>query len=226
MAATATQSWDIYREIHKAMRFALAGLTTMAGATDAEDDPALAALLAEWADVRMVLEGHHHHEDEFCDALIVAHAPHLRDELEAAHRASDRSIAALAAHAEALAGTAPGDERWPLLRSFHLDVADFAAAYAGHLRFEEDRVMPALNAALTDDELAALTNAIRMSVPPPDMCVFIQYMAPAMNFSERLDMLGGMHAGAPPEIFEMFRDAAQRCLSPAEYEAVARAGGF
>jgi hypothetical protein len=37
-------------------------------------------------------------------------------------------------------------------------------------------------------------------------------------------MLGGMRAGAPPEIFEMFRAAAEDCLDPADYRAVA--GGF
>jgi hypothetical protein len=47
-----------------------------------------------------------------------------------------------------------------------------------------------------------------------------------MNFGERLDMLGGMHAGAPPEIFEMFQAAAQDCLTPSDYNAIAVAGGF
>jgi hypothetical protein len=73
--------------------------------------------------------------------------------------------------------------------------------------------------------LAGITNDIRMSVPPPEMCTFIRYMAPAMNFSERVDMLTGMKA-APPEIFEMFRAATQACLTPTDYRAVAAAGGF
>ncbi len=59
-------------------------------------------------------------------------------------------------------------------------------------------------------------------MPPPDMCVFIRYMVPAMDFAERLDML----AGAPPEIFELFRATAHTALPPQEYEAVALAAGF
>jgi hypothetical protein len=35
-----------------------------------------------------------------------------------------------------------------------------------------------------------------------------------------------MHQGAPPEIFEMFRAAAEACLPADEYLDVARAGGF
>ena len=86
--------------------------------------------------------------------------------------------------------------------------------------------MPALNRAMGDDELEALTHRIRGSVAPPDMCVFIRYMAPAMNFDERLDMLGGMYRFAPSEIFEMFRAAAHDALAPADYRAVAEAAGF
>ena len=225
-ATPAGVPWDVYREIHKAMRFALFGLTTMAGSTDADDDAAMARLVAEWGDVKMVLDGHHAHEDEFCDHLVAAHAGHLRDALEAAHDRADSAMSAIASLVARAASEPAGDGRWPLLRALHLELADFTADYLRHLRFEEDEVMPALNAAMSDDELAEVTNRIRGSVPPVEMCVFIRYMAPSMNFSERLDMLGGMFQFAPPEIFEMFRAAAQDCLDPADYRAVATAAGF
>lgn len=75
-------------------------------------------------------------------------------------------------------------------------------------------------------QLAAVTDAIRGSVPPDEMCTFIRYMVPSMNLPERVDMLGGMHAGAPPEIFEQFRAAAEACLPAPAYRAVADAAGF
>lgn len=188
VSGEAEQPWDLYREIHKAMRFALFGVTTRAGSTDPTDD---AALLAEWRDVAMVLPGHHAHEDQFCDPLVLRHAPDLREELEGAHRGTDEALDHLDRDAAALASTSSGD-RGSLVQRFHLDLADFTAAYLTHLRFEEDRVMPALNAAMSGQELAEVTGAIRGSVPPPDKCVFIRYMVPAMSFPERLDMLGGM----------------------------------
>lgn len=172
-----------------------------------------------------MLLGHHSHENDFCDDLIKQHAPELRNDLEAAHEVADATIARLHAAASQLLGVVPQD-RWGHLRSFYLDLADFTGAYIEHLRFEEDRIMPALNVALTNEQVETITNNIRGSVPPPDMCIFIRYMVPSMNFSERLDMLGGMHAGAPPEIFEMFRAAAEDSLDPADYRAVAAAGGF
>ena len=220
-----TVPWDLYREIHKAMRYALFGVTTLAGQTDADDADALRALLDEWRQVAFVLDGHHQHEDRFCEPLIRRHAPALQAEIETAHRRSDAAIAHLHRLAERLA-QADADQAGALLRSFYLDLADFASIYLAHLRDEEDRAMPALNAAMSNDELAAVTAAIRGSVAPGDMCVFIRYMAPSMNFAERLDMLGGMHAGAPPAVFEMFRKAAEASLTPAQYAQVAQAAGF
>lgn len=224
-AAPAGTPWDVYREIHKAMRFALASVTTMAGATEAAHPDEVQRLVDEWRDVKLVLLGHHGHEDDFCDHLVQAHAPALREELESAHVVADAAIERLDAQATALLSCSDA-ERWGAVKAFHLDLADFTSTYLAHLRFEEDRVMPALNAAMSDEELEAVTVQIRMSVPPPEMCIFIKYMVPSMNFAERLDMLGGMYQGAPPEIFEMFRAAAEVCLPAAEYRAVAEAAGF
>jgi hypothetical protein len=224
-AAPEGTPWDVYREIHKAMRFALASVTTMAGATEAAHPDEVERLVAEWRDVKLVLLGHHGHEDDFCDVHVQAHAPQLRERLEAAHVEADAAIEALDAQAEALL-TTPADQRWAAVLAFHLALGDFTAMYLAHLRFEESHVMPALQAAMSNVELEAVTVQIRTSVPPPEMCVFIKYMVPSMNFAERLDMLGGMYQGAPPEIFEMFRAAAEACLPADEYRAVAAAGGF
>jgi Hemerythrin HHE cation binding domain len=217
------QHWDLYREIHKALRFALFGVTVIAGATDPADQSSLDRLTREWADVSMVLEGHHSHEDRFCDPLIEVHAADLRDELELAHRASNIAMAGLTKSINGLAGQS-GTSGVPLAR-LYLQLSDFTATYMGHLRFEEERVMPALNAALSDDELADVTTAIRMSVPPPEMCVFIRYMAPSMNLQERTDMLTGMRA-APEEVFELFRSATEDCLTPADYSELAQSLGL
>ena len=67
----------------------------------------------------------------------------------------------------------------------------------------------------------AVQMAIRTSVPPLDMCVFLRCMLPAMNPEERTAMLGGMKMGAPPEIFAMFWETAESCLSSTDMATVA-----
>jgi hemerythrin-like domain-containing protein len=215
-----TPQWDLYREIHKALRFALFEVTVMAGATDPTDQSSLDRLTREWADVRMVLEGHHSHEDRFCDPLIQVHAADLREELELAHQATNVAIADLTKSIDGLAS-----ESGTSLAGLYRELSDFTATYMGHLQFEEEQVMPALNATLSNDELADVTTAIRMSVPPPEMCVFIRYMAPSMNPQERAEMLTGMRA-APDEVFELFRSATEACLTATDYDALAQSLGL
>ena len=134
-------------------------------------------------------------------------------------------MASLQAAADGIRIATPA-ERGRLLLGFHLALADFEASYLPHLRFEECTVMPALNAAMSDAELEAVTHQIRGSVAPGDMCIYLRYMVPAVNFTERLDLLGGMYAGAPSEVFDLFRAAAESALTPPEFEAIALAVGF
>ena len=74
--------------------------------------------------------------------------------------------------------------------------------------------MQALRDAFSIEELFACEVAIRSTVAPPLMVEFMGVMLPAMTTGERTSMLGGMKAGAPPEIFEIFRAAAAAALPP------------
>ena len=91
---TAT-TWGVHRETHKAVRHALFGVTTQAGATDPDEDDAVKALVAEWVDVRVVLLGHHAREREVYDPFIRRHAAHVRQELDEDHQLADSTIARL-----------------------------------------------------------------------------------------------------------------------------------
>jgi hypothetical protein len=191
-----------------------------AGCADSASDEEIGAVRRAVDEVSFVLRGHHGHERDFVDQLIAQHAPGLRARVEAAHEASDAALDVIEALVTRLvAESAAG--RNSLLHRLYLELAAFAATYLEHLDTEERDVMPALNAAMSRDELMRLTDALRGSIPPPEMCRFMQSMLPAMNVSERADMLGGM-SQAPPEIWELFRGEAVKVLSPDAYRAATR----
>jgi hypothetical protein len=97
---------------------------------------------------------------------------------------------------------------------------EFTAGYLSHMNDEEHVVMPALNAGADPDELGQIVMQIRMSVPPPQMCIFLRYMLPAMNPDERTTTLGGMKVGPPPEVFGMFWDSARSALTERDLAVV------
>lgn len=217
MGAYDEPAWDLYREIHKAARWVLCRAIMVTGSADAGSDEAMGEVRDAVDEVVFVLRGHHGHEHDFVDELIVRHASELQGEVEAAHASSDEGLDRIVSLTD-LVVAEPAAGRNPLLHRLHLDLSTFAAEYFVHLDLEERRVMPLLNAAMTNAELMQVTEALRSSIEPSEMGRFMQTMLPSMNLLERSDMLAGM-SHAPPEIWDLFRSAARRALSTDEYSA-------
>ncbi|RLE18187.1 MAG: hypothetical protein DRJ50_13290, partial [Actinobacteria bacterium] len=98
-APPATDTIDLYREVHKGLRKALFDLTEKAGtlstdyATDRTNDGEFAELFTQ---VDMMLTTHHGHEDsDVLKLLINEHATSSVEAINTAHDRSDRSLATL-----------------------------------------------------------------------------------------------------------------------------------
>ncbi|MGK0274202.1 MAG: hemerythrin-like domain-containing protein [Ilumatobacter sp.] len=212
-----TESLDLYREVHKGLRLALFELARAAGALDPADHPSSDAFCEQFADVDMMLQTHHAHEDDpLLSALLEDHvSTALIDRIHAEHVLTDQRLAELRVLvAELSQGT-------DTTEAIYDAVTTFIAAYLVHMEVEERQVMPVIQNGASIEKLMAVQMAIRTSVPPMDMCVFLRCMLPAMNPQERTAMLAGMKMGAPPEIFAMFWEAAESCLSSTDMATVA-----
>lgn len=210
-----TDTLDLYREVHKGLRRALFEVCAAAGALDPADAAARDAVVTRFAELDLMLTLHHDHEDgEAFSDLVASAAPQYVGELQAGH---DRAAGGLAALRRAVLELRDGGGADELYDA----VTAFAADYLGHMAFEECRVMPALAAAASFEQLLAVQIGIRMAIAPTDMVVFMRSMLPAMNPAERAAMLGGMKAGAPAEIFGMFWQTAGEVLAPEELAVVA-----
>lgn len=223
--AAAPIPFDLYREVHKGLRKALFDLTTAVGAADCESAVDREAVVAHVHRVVDLLHTHHGHEDTFIQPMVDAHAPTLAAMIESGHVEVDADIVDLELAAEKLAGAAGGGAV-AAGHALYGRLALFTATYLAHMALEEGGVMEALRAAMSLGELFDVEMTLRGSVAPPTMCDFIAVMVPAMNPAERTNMLGGMHAGAPAEIFETFRSAAEAALTGDDYAALARSIGL
>ena len=81
--------------------------------------------------------------------------------------------------------------------------------------------MPALAAKVGVEELLALNHAIVASVTPDEMRRAAPLMLGAMNVEDRVELLGGAQAGAPPEVFAGMLGLTRSVISPADYAQVA-----
>lgn len=211
----ATAPVDLYREIHKALRRAIFELVGRAGSLDPTDTTEVESFRALFSDMDMMLDTHHRHEDSAdLGELIAQHGAGVASIVSAGHDRAEQQWDVLRSAVAALGDAASADDLYDRL-------VVFTADYLDHMQVEEKEVMPRLQANATPEELGAVLMAIRTSVPPPDMCVFLRSMLPAMNPDERATTLGGMFAGAPPEVFEQFWNVAEETLSPSAVGTIA-----
>ncbi len=218
--ATVSLPFDLYREVHKGLRRALFDLTVHIGAADCADAVQRRTVAERTRALVANLHHHHRHEDLFIQPVLVAADPTLAAIVDAGHVETEDGITAIELQVERLERSSGGDAVTIGL-DLYRRLALFTAEYLAHMDLEEGRVMEALREAVSDDDLIALEMELRGSVPPPTMCDFITMMIPAMNPDERVAMLGGMHLGAPAEIFELFRAAAQAALRAEDYQTLA-----
>lgn len=189
-----TVTHDLYRDIHKAIRAELFAVTEEAGRLDPSSDEGRAALAAHVRDVVWLLVSHAEHEDAVIQPTIETHLPSFAARIADDHVELERRLGDLRSAADAAVGRAD-------VHALYVDLASFTSAYLAHQDVEERSVMPALEAAIGPEAVLVLHQAIVSSIAPEEMARSLALMLPAMNVDDRTELLGGMQAGAPPEVF-------------------------
>lgn len=219
-SALAPVTLDLYRDIHKAIRVELFAVTTEAGSIDPSQGIARAALANHVNDLVHLLVSHAEHEDGAVQPVLVASLPELAERVEVDHltlEAGLQDLAEMAAEAASLTVTDPGGK----IHRLYLALSAFTSDYLEHQDIEERVVMPALEAAVGVDAVVAIHQAILDGIPPDEMGRTLALMIPAMNIDNRVEMLGGMRAQAPAEVFDGVWGLAASVLEPADLVALA-----
>jgi hypothetical protein len=219
-AALETVTMDLYRDIHKGIRNELFAITYAAGRVDPADGDAVIGLGERWRAAVRLLVNHAEHEDRFVQPLIEVAAPELAAVIAHDHPEIEEKLVALELLAEEASGAAAAQRRITSHR-FYLGLASFTAEYLEHQALEEVQVGVALAAAYPFEELLAVHQAIVGSIPPAEMMETFQFMIPAMNLDDRTELLGGMQAGAPPQVFDAVIGLVRSVLDPSDFAALA-----
>jgi hypothetical protein len=220
-AEFATVALDLYRDIHKGIRGELFAAVSESGRLDPSDQVGRAALAAQVRSVVELLVGHAEHEDTHVQPAIEAHLPRLAEVIAADHVALEDRMETLVEMADGVVHAIRPQQR-PRLHQLYLELASFTGDYLRHQDVEERVVMPALENAIGVPAVAEINGAIVGSIPPEEMASSLAMMLPVMNTDDRAEMLGGMQAEAPPEVFAGVWSLAGSVLSPADHTALAR----
>jgi hypothetical protein len=214
-----TVSVDLYRDIHKGIRAELFALAGEAGRLDPSSVAARVALAGHVRRVVDTLEAHAAHEDAGVQPVLEEQLPDLAARIRDDHERLGRRTVALTDLADE-AAESTGPSRSGAVHHLYLELADFTGVYLGHQDVEERIVMPALRTVIGPQAIMAIHGAIIGSIPPDEMAQSLAFMLPAMNIDGRVELLAGMRAGAPPQVFEGVWGLAASVLTPADHTAL------
>lgn len=211
-------AFDLYRDVHKAIRAELFAVVGDAGRLDPSDDCGVAALADEVRTMVQFLVEHAQHEDGSIQPALELHAPNIAAQVADDHHILEARMDLLVEVADAARTT---DARRPLVHELYIELAAFTGTYLLHQDFEERQVGQAIESAVGIDGVLAIHGAIIGNMPPQQLVAGLALMLPAMNVDDRTDLLGGMRATAPAEAFNGVWSLAKSVLTPNDSHAVA-----
>ena len=214
-----------YRDIHKGIRAELFAVTGAAGTLDPHDRAGRADLARHVRSVVDLLVSHAEHEDAVVQPVLEAQLPALAAQIAIDHAHIEAQIEEIRDLADAAVDAPEAQVRDDIFRVY-IELASFTSTYLAHQDFEERDVMPALERAVGIDEVVALHQAIVGSIAPDEMMRTLPLMLTAMNIDDRAEVLGGMQAGAPPEVFAGVWNLTRSVLTPGDTRALARRLGI
>lgn len=209
---------DVYRDIHKGLRAELFALVGRSGSLDLVDAADRHDLGRHVHSTVALLESHAHHEDDAIHPVLREAHPGLVERLDGEHASFDRRLGAIV---EIVDDILRAPVARPTRQALYLELSAFTAAYLDHIDVEERTVMPALEDTIGPAGVEAVLGRIIGSIPPDMMTASLTVMFPALDLDDRADLLGGMQAGAPPEVFEHVVSLARSVLHRADFERLA-----
>ena len=199
---------DLYYAIHKALRLGNARMLIALGQTDPESPSSVAGSLTMLREHLKACEKHLQHESGFVHAALESRLPGGSTHADEDHEAHERTFAEMREMIGAI--EAATSERPRLWRKLYQRFALFFAEDLEHMHEEETQVMPLIAAHFSPEETREIEGRIIASIPPAELVEGMRLMMQAASQPERHDMVRGLQAGMPGEVFDGFMSAVTR----------------
>lgn len=200
-AISAPARYNMYGFIHKALRAFMCDTLLRLGRLDAADPREVDATLQQTRQLLGMCRLHLDDENRFVHPALEACEPGSAARIAGEHVHHEEDIALMLDHVDALErlrvdGDAPA-AAGTLYRLF----AVFVGENFQHMDYEEREHNAVLWAHYSDAELHAIEGALVASLPPEARALGLRWMLSSVNHVERVQLLGGIRATAPTEVF-------------------------
>lgn len=205
--------FDLYAQIHKTLRLAMADTLARLGSLGAADAGARQLAIAQLRSLLDLCRAHVRKEDHHVHPALEARCAGRSLHIAAQHLDHLAAIDALEAETVAFQCAPDAAAAFRLYRR----LAVFVAENLEHMEFEETVHNAALWAAYSDAELLQLHLAIVSSIEPAEMARVLHWMLPALNPDERAGLLLALRETAPPPAFDGALRIAQQRLPAGDW---------
>jgi len=212
--------YNLYRQIHRALRSGMGETLAALGRVDLGDEAELAQTLGELRALLELLRSHLEHENRSIHRAMHDRLSGSADKTAADHVGHERAIARL----ETLAGeveSRKGELRGAAAETLYLELAGFVAENLEHMTYEETENNAVLWATHSDEELRQIERSIVAQTPPQTVAAVMRWMIPSITPAERVQLLTGIRETAPAQVFEGVAAIARRSLSERDWYRLA-----
>ncbi len=218
----ATPRFDIYSNIHKALRALMADTLVRVGRMDVDDLDATVQVVRGVLQMLDLCRAHAEHEDRFIHPVLEARAPGTSRAIACEHADHDAEAQRIGAAANALLECS-ADQRAPAAAALYRALALFIASNFVHQHMEETVNNAVLWAHCTDAEIMSLHGAMVGSIAPAELMPILRWLVPNLAPAERAATVRELRIGVPPAAFTVMMDMVQAHLPASDWHKLARA---
>lgn len=214
--------FDMYRLPHKGIRAVMSHVLCELGALDASDAAEVERALADVSTLVAMCRTHLNNENSFIHPAMEARRPGSTAHVAKEHVDHERALERLETLSRAVERADDGG-RARACHRLYAEMGYFVAENLEHMLREETENNAVLWACYSDEELREIDHALVAAIPPEKVMQFLRWMAPALSPGERAGLLGGIRAGAPPQVFAAIFASVEAHLSPRQLEKLTAA---
>lgn len=222
---TTVGRYNIYLNIHKALRAFMSETLVGVGRLDADDNGEVIVVLEQVRALHAILATHLEHENRFLHPALEGRQPGSSAASARDHVQHECTLHALRQTIDAVADSR-GPARATAMLQLYRQLALLVAENFEHMNVEETQNHAVLCAHYTDEEIHGIEAALVATLSPTLAALSMRWMIPSLNHSERVALLAGMRRGAPKEVFEGVLAIAKSYLRALDWDKLARALGL
>jgi hypothetical protein len=214
------QRYNLFNQIHKALRVLLYDTATLIGRTDFDDPSQYAIVNARLKQVLNSFDNHAGHEDAMILPLLAQYEPAVVNVFEEEHHIDHALSQKLKGSLMALDHAISSEAKSQLGASLGHSFVEFMIFNLQHMAKEESILNNLLWKYYSDEELLSVSKKLVASIPAEEVNYTSGWMMKGLSNDEIIAWLRNVERNAPPFVFRQLFTTAEKELEQFRFRKI------